>query len=29
MAFVTQTLVDSDFELITKTTISGTNATYS
>jgi hypothetical protein len=27
MAFVTQTLVDSDFELITKTTISGTNAT--
>ena len=27
MAFATQTLVDSDFELITKTTISGTNGT--
>ena len=27
MAIVTQTLVDSDFELVTKTTISGTNGT--
>ena len=27
MAFVTHTLVDSDFELVTKTTITGTNAT--
>ena len=27
MAFATQTLVDSDFELVTKTTITGTNGT--
>ena len=27
MAFTTQTLVDSDFEVITKTTITGTNGT--
>ena len=27
MAYITQTLVDSDFEVITKTTITGTNAT--
>lgn len=27
MAYTTQTLVDSDFEIVTKTTITGTNAT--
>ena len=27
MAFATQTLVDSDFEVVTKTTITGTNGT--
>ena len=27
MAYVTQTLVDSDFEVVTKTTITGTNGT--
>ena len=27
MAFTTQTLVDSDFEVVTKTTITGTNGT--